>query len=71
MSVKCQTKLWKGRCCCNCKYHLVDWSHPWTDGKGITKQRGWICAPPELEGAFSGWDKHGLCEFHIFIEKVK
>ena len=51
-----------GQCCCNCRFHLVDCSHPNTDGKSIMEQRGWICNPPEMYNAFSGWGKHGLCE---------
>lgn len=50
-----------GQCCCNCRFHLKDSSHPDTDGKSIMKQRGWICNPPEMSTAFSGWEKHGLC----------
>jgi hypothetical protein len=53
-----------GRCCCNCRYHLRDHSHPLTDGGRITAQRGWLCSPPELDAAFSGWSEHGMCEMH-------
>jgi hypothetical protein len=62
MKEKCQKKEWRGKCCCSCKYHLKDMSHPTTDGKRCVKQRGWVCAPPEMNGVFSGWTKHGLCE---------
>lgn len=24
--------------------------------------RGYVCDPPELEGVFSGWSEHGMCE---------
>ena len=51
-----------GQCCCNCRFHLKDSSHPDTDGKSIMKQRGWICNPPEMSTAFSEWEKHGFCE---------
>ena len=61
---------WNGRCCCNCRYHLKDMSHPCTDGESILKQRGWICSPPELEGAFSGWDEHGMCEMHEYDDSA-
>jgi hypothetical protein len=53
-----------GRCCCNCRYHLRDHSHPLTDGGRITAQRGWLCNPPELDAYFSGWPEHGMCEMH-------
>ncbi len=43
-----QNKLTRGGCCCNCAHHLIDRSHPLTDGKACTKRRGWICAAPEL-----------------------
>ena len=35
-----------------------------TDGESIMRQRGWICAAPEMEGMFSGWSEHGMCEMH-------
>ena len=54
---------WKS-CCCNCRYHIKDFSHPCTDGESIMRQRGWICAAPEMEGMFSGWSEHGMCEMH-------
>jgi hypothetical protein len=57
----------RGRCCCNCRYRLLDRSHPLTDGGRITHQRGWICKKPELNGAFSGWSEHGLCEMHNHV----
>lgn len=69
MSDACMLKSrWRG-CCCNCRYHLCDLSHPATDGGRITKSRGWICAPPEIfsngvPAAFSGWTKHGMCEMY-------
>lgn len=54
---------WGGQCCCSCQFHVPDLSHPCTDGKMITAQRGWICFLPELEDAgISGWPEHGACE---------
>lgn len=52
-----------GACCCTCRYRLDDYSHPLTDGRPCTEQRGYICNNPEL-GAYSGWSEHGLCECH-------
>lgn len=50
-------------CCCRCRHHLRDMSHPLTDGGRVTEQRGWICRPPEGLGPFSGWPEHGYgCE---------
>ena len=54
------------RKCSNCRYLIPDYSHPCTDGKKCTEQRGWICMPPELEGAFSGWNPEGRCEMHEY-----
>ena len=51
-----------GECCCNCNWHIKDLSHPGTNGKSVSEQRGWICASPEFDGMFSGWGEHGLCE---------
>lgn len=54
-----------GDCCCNCKYLVADYSHPWTDGQPVTEQRGWICIGLLDEGmAHSGWGEHGMCELH-------
>lgn len=51
------------QCCCVCKFHLPDQSHPLVDGGKISQRKGWICFPPEFNGlAFSGWSMHGLCE---------
>ena len=52
--------------CGNCKHLLPDYSHPSTDGHSILKQRGWICACPEL-GWFSGWGTESCCECHDFL----
>lgn len=64
---ECQLAKWE-RCCCTCKHHLKDFSHPCTDGGRVTVQRGWVCANPELfDGAryvHSGWTEHGICEVH-------
>ena len=51
-----------GQCCCNCRWHIGDYSHPLTDGKDVDKQRGWICLAPEMRGGFSEWSEHSLCE---------
>lgn len=48
-------------CCCNCQWHVNDYSHPGTDGNKFGDRRGYICASSEL-GYRSGWDLHGLCE---------
>lgn len=57
-------------CCCVCIHHHPDYSHPLTDGKRMSEQRGWVCYPPEFEGAvFSGWSEHGICE--MFTDKRK
>lgn len=50
-------------CCCNCKFHHEDHSHPLTDGGEVTHIRGWICGGSEL-GFYSEWGEHGLCECH-------
>jgi hypothetical protein len=59
----------RSECCCLCRYHVADHSHPGTDGGSILEQRGWVCTvfltwpdgddPPKV---FSGWHEHGLCE---------
>jgi len=55
----------EGACCCNCKWHIRDYSHPDTNGKPISIQRGWICFAPEFDDCvFSEWSEHGLCEMH-------
>ena len=60
-----------GGCCCQCKYHVEDHSHPDTDGLRFSNQRGWICAGFLFcEGesiAFSQWPEHGMCE--LFTQK--
>ena len=58
--------IFNGRCCCNCKNRLADYSHPCTDSKSILQKRGYICYIPEDGLAFSGWPEHGLCELHIW-----
>lgn len=62
-----------GRCCCNCKYHIEDFTHCCTTTKkeGETgcicgAHKGWICMPPETDQAYSGWKEHSLCEMHEF-----
>ena len=64
---QCTKTEYRGRCCCNCKYHFEDRSHPCTDGVSVLVQRGWICAGDMHERiAFSGWTAHGMCEMHEF-----
>lgn len=60
MSDDCQLKT-HNQCCCTCRYHIIDRSHPGTDGKPAYNTRGYICAEPFL-GFCSGWSEHGLCE---------
>ena len=70
--IGCQKEKWKGRCCCNCRWHIEDLHHCTTawkmrkekGGCVCSEHKGWICMPPELEGAHSGWGEHGLCEMH-------
>ena len=51
------------QCCCKCKYHLPDYSHPHTDGHSVTHRRGYVCNPPEWKGVHSGWPNHSIgCE---------
>jgi hypothetical protein len=58
------------RCCCNCKYHHVDYHHCCTTGKKAdgacvcSNQRGWICSGTGR--MHSGWTEHGLCEEHDY-----
>ena len=42
---KCHKNLQPGlgQCCCNCGHHYKDFHHPWTTGKSIMEQRGWVC----------------------------
>ncbi len=56
-------KSLEGCCCCNCRYHHEDHSHPLTDGGIVTHIRGWICGGSEV-GYYSEWGEHGLCECH-------
>jgi hypothetical protein len=57
-----------GYCCCQCRWLAEDYSHPMTDGKKCTEQRGFVCLSPEFEedGVFhvsSGWPEHSSsCE---------
>lgn len=63
------------QCCCKCKYHIEDYSHPETDRKPIFHIRGYICLAPEItegKGAFSGWPKHSIgCELYTPKENEK
>lgn len=60
-----------GQCCCTCKYHIKDYSHPATDGGECYKQKGWICLHPDPDSddgyhAFSGWTEHCVgCEYYL------
>jgi len=59
------------QCCCKCQHLLKDTSHPTTDGKPISHQRGWICAGFAYEGlAHSGWTEHS-CGCEMYNEKKK
>lgn len=57
------------KCCCNCKWHILDHYHCWIDKELAEKEgrcvcfkpKGWICMCPET-GAHSGWPEHSLCE---------
>lgn len=66
-----------GRCCCNCRFHLRDYHHCTTVQPPpmrcvCSEPKGWICSPPEFEGAaYSGWSEHGMCEMHDFALKPK
>lgn len=61
-------KSLEGCCCCDCRFHHEDHSHPMTDGGRVTHVRGWICGGSEM-GWYSGWGEHGLCECHEKREK--
>ena len=49
-------------CCCICRHHADDLSHPITDGQQLSNKRGWVCLAPEFSGVISGWSEHGRCE---------
>jgi len=58
------------QCCCECQNLLVDYSHPWVDGKKASKIRGYICHVPYYGFTHSGWCKHSAgCE--LFLSKGK
>ncbi len=63
---KCWVKTELKGCCCQCKWHIADYSHPYTDGKGASRQRGWVCIGFLMTGnervVYSEWHKHGMCE---------
>ena len=61
-AMTCHKPSNRDRCCCNCVFHIEDRSHPWTNGCSIMERRGWICMPPGLGAAISGWRAHGFCE---------
>ena len=62
-----------GGCCCQCKYHWGDYSHPHTDGGSAMTQRGWVCVAfgfcEATPSAFSEWCEHGLCELFERVPK--
>jgi hypothetical protein len=62
--LQCTKNVLNGQCCCTCQFLLADFSHPVTDGLSVLNQRGWICFAPEIDGAFSGWQEHGMCEMY-------
>lgn len=73
ISDKCMKPDWNGRCCCNCVHHIEDFHHCVTawdlrkehGGCVCSVHKGWICMPPEFEGAaYSGWVEHGMCGMH-------
>ncbi len=61
-----------GGCCCQCKYLMIDASHPMTDGGNVLTQRGWACAGfvfcEATPVVYSGWSEHGMCELFELIE---
>lgn len=67
----------RGRCCCNCRYRLIDFHHCTTapelrGGHGgcvCGLPKGFICAPPLGVRVHSGWSEHGLCEMHGFAKQ--
>lgn len=70
MSDECQKEKHKGRCCCNCIYHIEDLHHCTTVKRQAgekcvcSKHKGWICMSEDGK-AHSGWTEHGMCEIHI------
>lgn len=52
-------------CCCVCRFHVPDHSHPSTDGGKFANQRGWVCLAPEFPHVHSGWPEHGMCEMFV------
>lgn len=75
---------YEGRCCCNCRWHAEDHSHPNTDGGSCVSLRGFVCLAPEFSRTieapmlmlrvekrvvYSGWPEHGLCEMHDSLEE--
>jgi len=61
--------IYKGQCCCKCRFHHPLFSHPWIDHKPISHQDGWICLMPEFEGRAVKSKEHGMCE--CFTEGVE
>lgn len=74
LATECMKERWRGRCCCNCRWHIEDFHHCTTawelrsekGGCVCDEHKGWICMAPEMEHAYSGWTEHGLCEMHDF-----
>lgn len=65
---ECVKDLYRGSCCCNCKFHVADYRHCVTEPKKTScvcdDQKGWACTLflSESGRIFSGWSEHGLCE---------
>ena len=64
-------------CCCQCVFHVKDYSHPCTDGKKASEFKGYACIGFIIEDRFhpdacihSGWPEHLCgCEMHQAREK--
>jgi hypothetical protein len=56
-------------CCCNCKHLAMALSHPMTDGKSLSHNRGYVCLAPEVfdpktmrKEVITDVGEHGMCE---------
>lgn len=81
---KCDKGWHTGECCCNCKNHLEDLYNCNTSPKPLDydknnhkcvcgEHKGWICSI-NIEGktySYSGWSKHGFCEFYIRKDEIQ
>lgn len=58
----------QGRCCCNCKYHIELFNHPWNEKYrgSINESTSMYACIVFLEKAILKERKHGICEFHDF-----